>query len=122
MLSVLRKKKASSEAAIKEARAANRDDIAEKQEQELKVMDEYTSSVALMSEEDLRKAIETIVQKLKDAAAGSELKAGRVLGEVFKSLQGQTVDTQQVPRIVNELLSGSDGLQKDKDPRNSVPT
>lgn len=121
LLSVLRKKRASSEAAIQEAKAANRNDIAEKQEQEMKVMDEYASSVALMSEDDLRKAIQTVVKKMKDAAAGSELKAGRVLGEVFKNLQGQTVDTQQVPKIVNELLSGSEGLQKDKDPQNSVP-
>jgi len=107
LLALLKKKKAASEAAAAEASAASRSDLADKQTQEIKVIDEYAGEVKLMSEDELRGLVSSVVDNLKAAASGAELKAGQVLKDAFKSgglLDGKPVDKSQVAKIVNSLL------------------
>lgn len=107
LLAALKKKKAASEAAAAEAKAANRSDLEEKQMQEIKVIDEYAGDVSVMSERDIQQAVTSVVESLKSAAAGAEVKAGNVLKEIFKAggaLDGKPADKSQVAKIVNQLL------------------
>lgn len=109
LLAVLKKKKAASEAAAAEAKAANRQDLEDKQMQEIKVIDEYAGDVALMSEDDISAAVSSAIENLKKMAAGADVKAGNVLKELLKiggPLDGKPADKSQVAKIVNQLLSG----------------
>lgn len=108
LLALLKKKKATSEAAAAEAKAANRQDLEEKQRQEIKVIDEYASDVAVMSEEEIKEAVSKLIETLKEAAAGADVKAGNVLREMFQAggvLDGKPADKSQVAKIVNEQLA-----------------
>ncbi|KAJ9656529.1 hypothetical protein H2198_004878 [Neophaeococcomyces mojaviensis] len=107
MLALLKKKKVASEAAAAEAKAASRSDLAEKQIQEIKVIDEYAGEVKLMSEDELQSIVSVVVDNLKAAASGAELKAGQVLKEAFQPggmLDGKPVDKSQVAKLVNNML------------------
>lgn len=109
LLAILKKKKAASEAAAAEAKAANRQDLEDKQLQEMKVIDEYAGNVAVMSEEDITAAVSKVIESLKSAATGAETKAGNVLKELLKiggPLDGKPADKSQVAKVVNQLLSG----------------
>lgn len=106
LLAVLKKKKSASEAAAAEAKAANRQDLEEKNQQEIQVIDEYASNVSVMSLEDMEAAISRVVESIKKAASG-DVKAGNVLKEIFAAggaLDGQPVDKAQAAKIVNQLL------------------
>lgn len=107
LLAVLKKKKAASEAAAAEAKAANRQDLEDKNKQEIQVIDEYAGTVSLMSAEDLEKAISRVVESIRKISNG-DVKAGSVLKEMFApggALDGQPVDKAQAAKIVNQLLN-----------------
>lgn len=107
MLALLRKRKASSEEAEKEALGMNREDIAAKQRAEIGVMDEYAGSVELMAEDEIKIAVQSVIDQLKKA--GQDTKAGQVLKEIFKPsgiFEGKPVEKSQVAKLVNSLLGG----------------
>jgi uncharacterized protein YqeY len=102
---MLRKRKASSEAAQKEATENKREDIAAKQQSEINVIDEYAGTVQMMTEEDVKNAITSLVEKMKSEVA--DTKAGQVLKEIFKPggvLDGKPVERSQVVKIVGDIL------------------
>lgn len=106
VLAMLKKRKNSSEAAQKEARDVKREDIAEKQQAEIDIIDEYAGSVQMMAEEDIKSAITGVVDQMKSVA---DTKAGQILKEIFKTggvLDGKPVERSQVAKIVNDLLGG----------------
>lgn len=114
LLALLKKKKASSEAAAAEFKANNRQDLEDKQIQEIKVIDEYSGEVKTLSESEISQAVENALESLKAAVNQADLKAGSVLKEIFKpggELDGKPADKSQVAKIVNELLQGA-GRQK----------
>lgn len=107
LLALLKKKKAATEAAVAEAKAANRQDLEEKNKQEISVIDEYSGTVDVMGAEQLEKAISQVIGTLHKAASG-DLKAGSVLKEIFApggALDGKPVDKSQAAKIVNQLLN-----------------
>lgn len=77
-----------------------REDLASKEELELKVLDNYLPEQ--MSEDDIEKVIVEVIAEVGAAKAGD---TGRVIGEVMKKLRGQA-DGAVVSRIVSEKLSG----------------
>lgn len=107
LLSILKKRKAASEAAAAEAKQANRQDLEEKQMQEIKVMDEYAADVKLLPEDQIRQAVQQAVDAMKSGAAAFDLKPGLVLKDLFKTggaLDGKPVDKSQAVRLVSEIL------------------
>lgn len=107
ILALLRKRKTSSQEAEKEALDLNREDIAAKQRAEIDVMDEYSSSVQLMAEDEIKLAVQGVIDQIK--SAGGDTKAGQILKEIFKpsgALDGKPVDKSQVAKLVNSLLGG----------------
>lgn len=107
LLSVLKKRKAASEAAAAEAKQANRQDLEEKQMQEIKVMDEYAGDVKLLPEDQVREAVQQAVDAMKSATPSVDLKPGLVLKDLFKpggALEGKPVDKSQAARVVSEIV------------------
>lgn len=106
ILAILKKRRAASLAAAEEASAASRPDLREKQEAEIRVLDEYAQQVQVVSGEVVHQAIDGVIQKLR-AAGEQVLKEGVVMKELFSpggGLEGRPVEKHEVIKAVREKL------------------
>src|SRR5271156_783468 len=106
ILAMLKRRKAASQAAAEEARQAKRDDLVQKQVAEVSILDEYAGRVAVMPEEAIRQAVESVVASLR--SEGHNMNPGLVIKELLKAggqLDGKSVDKAQVATVVKELLA-----------------
>jgi uncharacterized protein len=106
ILAMLKRRKVASQAAAEEARQAKRDDLVQKQVAEVSILEEYAGQVAVMPEEAIRQAVESVVAALR--SEGHNMNPGLVIKELLKAggqLDGKSVDKAQVATIVKELLA-----------------
>jgi len=109
ILALLRKRKAASRAAAKEAEDAKREDLKEKQEKEIEILDEYASAVKTVPVLELRTIVRGAVEALRSDrnASPSDLKPGVVMKELLKPggvLDGKPVENAQLAEIVRETI------------------
>ncbi|KAI5366336.1 Putative aspartyl/glutamyl-tRNA amidotransferase subunit B, yqeY/Aim41 domain-containing protein [Septoria linicola] len=107
LLSVLRKKTAAAKAAQEEFKAAGRDDLVTKEQQQVEVLDEYADSVEMTGAEEIQNAVQTVVDQAKAAAENVKVNMGDVLKKVLGpggSLEGKPVDRAEVARVVKRIL------------------
>ncbi|SMQ51186.1 unnamed protein product [Zymoseptoria tritici ST99CH_1A5] len=105
LLSLLRKRAAAAKNAGDEFKAAGREDLVEKEEQQAAVMEEYAGSVETLSEDDIKAAVRGVV----DSAEGDKPNMGVVLKTLLGpggSLEGKPVDRAVVARLVKQVISG----------------
>ncbi|KFY66163.1 hypothetical protein V497_01086, partial [Pseudogymnoascus sp. VKM F-4516 (FW-969)] len=107
MLALVRKNAAASKQAAAEFVEAGRQDLADKEAEQMKIMEEYIGEVKTVGEEEIRKVVGEVVDALKGGAEGAKLQMGEVLKKVFsKEVLGEkNVERADVARIVKELLS-----------------
>ena len=98
-LSVLRKQVNQRKDSIEQYEDAGRDDLVQKEEEELEVLEEYMP--AQMDDEELRAHLEGIIE---DVGAESMADMGPVMGRAMDDLRGR-VDGSRVQEMVRELLS-----------------
>lgn len=105
MLALVRKNAAASKQAAAEFVEAGRQDLADKEAEQMRVMEEYIGEVKTVGEEEIRRVVGEVVEGLK--AAGGKLQMGEVLKKVFsKEVLGEkNVERADVARIVKELLA-----------------
>ncbi|OAP59875.1 hypothetical protein AYL99_04877 [Fonsecaea erecta] len=106
ILALLRKRKAATETAIKEAEAAKRPDLAEKQAKEMEVIDELVGSVKLMDPAVVRLVVRGKIETLRATTQG-ELKQGVIMKELLKpggELDGKPLDNKILAELVREEL------------------
>lgn len=106
MLALIRKNSAAAKTAAEEFKAAKRDDLAEKELAQLKVYEEYTAGVEVVSEEEVRNVVMKAIEDIK--TAGGKLAAGEVMKKVLASeacFEGKNLDKAMVAKIVKELIS-----------------
>ena len=108
MLSIVRKKMKSSQEAIRECEQAGRTDLKDKEVAQLSILKSYVKDSNVMTEEDIGKAIQLQVDRLK-----SEEKPVNV-GNMIKALigpggtlDGGLVDKRRVARIVAETFGNN---------------
>jgi uncharacterized protein YqeY len=104
-MSMLRKRQAAAKAASAEFKAAGREDLVEKEQGQVDILNEYAGGVETMTVEDVKAAIKSTIDELK--AKTPDLKAGPVMKAIFApggSLDGKNVEKSMVPGIVKELL------------------
>lgn len=104
VLAMLKKKKAASQNAAKEAEDANRPDLKEKQGKEISILDEYAGTVQLVSVEELKAAVTATIEKLGEAGKNQ----GKIMKELLQpggALDGKPVDKTQLAGVVKESLS-----------------
>lgn len=106
VLAMLKKRKVASQHAVAEAEAAGRQDLKEKQEKEIGVLDEYAGSVRLMSLDELKEAVAAAIAKLGDEAGKQQGKVMRELLGPGGPLDGKPVDRAQLAGVVKESLGG----------------
>ncbi|PBP21068.1 hypothetical protein BUE80_DR008083 [Diplocarpon rosae] len=104
MLALLRKSVSAGKAASAEFSAAGRQDLADKEELQIKVLEEYVGEVDVLGEEEVRRAVQGVLEKLQGEE--KEIKMGDVLKRVFSPelLGDKPVEKGDVARIVKELL------------------
>lgn len=108
VLALLRKRKSASENARKEAEAASRPDLAEKQDKELEVIDQLVGSVRKVEPQALRDIVRGKIEALRGSSQGGELKQGVVMKELLKpggELDGQVYEGKTLAEFVREELS-----------------
>lgn len=105
ILQIIRKRAKSSEDASKEASNANRSDLVDKEEQQIAILNAYVKNSNMMSEDDLRAAIQQSIGQLR--TNGSKTDKGSVMKALLSpggSLDGQLVDKKEVTKIVDGML------------------
>ena len=84
---------------VEQFRKGGREDLAQKEEAEIKVIEQYLPASA--SEEDIRRAIDEAIQ---ETGAASMKDMGRVMKATQLRLAGKTVDGARVSQMVKEKL------------------
>jgi len=105
LLALLRKRAATSRSAAIEFSAANRNDLKDKEEAQIAVLEEYAGGVETVGTEEIRRVVGEVIGKM-----GTEgLKAD--MGAVLKNLvgpggafEGKPVEKGEVARIVKGML------------------
>lgn len=108
ILSMLRKRAAVAKAASEEFRSAGRADLVEREQDQVKIMDEYAGDVETMSVEDIKDAVSKTIDGAK--AEGGKLNMGDVLKKLLGpggSLDGKPVEKADVAKYVKEQLASS---------------
>jgi len=85
---------------IEQFRKGGREELAQKEEAEIKIIEEYLPAAA--SEDDIRRAIDEAVQ---ETGATSMKDMGKVMKAALARLAGKTADGARVSQIVKEKLS-----------------
>jgi uncharacterized protein YqeY len=85
---------------VEQFRKGNREELAQKEEAEIKIIEEYLPAAA--SEEDIRQAINEAVN---ETSASSMKDMGKVMKATLARLAGKTADGARVSQLVKEKLS-----------------
>jgi uncharacterized protein YqeY len=85
---------------VDQFRKGGREELAQKEEQEIKVIEEYLPAAA--SDDDIRKAIQ---EAIKETAASSVKDMGKVMKATLARLAGKSADGSRVSQMVRETLS-----------------
>ena len=85
---------------IEQFRKGGREELAQKEEAEIKVIEEYLPAAA--SEEEIRRAVAEAVQ---DTGAASMKDMGKVMKAALARLTGKSADGARVSQLVKETLS-----------------
>jgi hypothetical protein len=111
LLTILKKRAATAKQASGEFKSAGRDDLVEKEEDQVKVLEEYAGDVQTMSNDDIRDiVIETVEDAKAQQSAPGKINMGDILKKLLApggSLDGKPVERAEVARIVKEVLTMS---------------
>jgi uncharacterized protein YqeY len=86
---------------IDQFRKGGREELAQKEESEIKIIEEYLPAAA--SDEDVRSAIQ---EAIRESGATSMKDMGKVMAATKTKLAGKTIDGGRVSQLVKEQLSG----------------
>ena len=105
MLALLRKNANASKAASEEFRGAGRQDLADKEDLQVKVMEEYAGGVETLGEEAITGVVRDVIESVKKN--GGKVAMGDVLKRVFSPevLGEKNVEKGEVARIVKGVLA-----------------
>lgn len=109
MLALLKKTATQSKASADEFRAAGRNDLAEKEDNQIKVLEEYAGEVETIGPEEIASTVKSVIEKLKGEAAGKKLQMGDVLKTIFSPdvLGGKPVEKAEVAKAVKQAMAES---------------
>jgi uncharacterized protein len=85
---------------VEQFRKGSREELAQKEEAEIKIIEEYLPAAA--SNDEIRRAVEEAVQ---ETGAASMKDMGKVMKATMSRLAGKTVDGSRVSQFVKEKLS-----------------
>ncbi|KAH6659723.1 Yqey-like protein-domain-containing protein [Truncatella angustata] len=110
LVALLRKTAKASEDASAEFKAANRDDLVEKEQAQINILNEYVSGsgVQVVGEDELRTIVSGVVTALtSEGSVQGKAKMGDVMKQLLGPggpLDGKDVEKAQLSKIVKEVL------------------
>jgi hypothetical protein len=111
LLTILKKRATTARQASNEFKSAGRNDLVQKEEDQVKVLDEYAGDVQTMSNDDIR---DIVIETVEDAKAQQPAPGKINMGDILKkllapggTLDGKPVERAEVARIVKEVLTMS---------------
>lgn len=95
------------EDAIAEAKAANREDLVDKETGQIQVLQGYLegSGVQTMTEEQIKETVQSAITAAKEAGVAGKALVGDVMKRIKGALEGKDVDRKAVANLVKELTS-----------------
>jgi uncharacterized protein YqeY len=108
LLVLIRKRSNASKEAGRQFLEANRNDLKEKEDAQILVLEEYAGKVEVTSTEDIQAAISQTISSLQ--AAGKKADLGAVLKSLFApggALAGKPAERSQVAKLAKESIAVS---------------
>lgn len=108
MLSLLRKRSAASRAASVEFKQAGREDLKEKEDEQVAMLEEYSGGVEMVSEEEVRRTVEQMRGIMQ--TEGVKVDKGNLIRRLVGpegAFKDKPVDRAMVAKVVQEVLGGS---------------
>ncbi|RFU77381.1 aspartyl glutamyl-trna amidotransferase subunit b-related [Trichoderma arundinaceum] len=107
LVALIRKLQKSAQDAVADAQAAGRDDLVQKESQQISILDEYIagSGVQTLGEAEIKALINEAIEAAKAAGAAGKSLLGDVMKRVNGALEGKDVDKKSVAALVKELTS-----------------
>jgi uncharacterized protein YqeY len=104
MLALLRKSVNASRLASQEFRGAGRQDLAEKEDSQLQIMEEYANGIETVSDDDIIAVVKVVIGKMKDE--GAMMQMGEVMKRVLapEILGEKPVPRGDIAKIVKQVL------------------
>lgn len=102
ILAMLRSRAKLSKSAAADFSTAKRDDLKEKEEAQIAVLQEYIDSVKMVSEEEILNLAAEAVKRLE--LEGKGIHMGSVIKSLLEALDGKPVEMASVSRIVREVV------------------
>lgn len=105
MLALLRKSANAGRSASEEFKSAGRQDLADKEDSQIKILEEYAGSVEKLGEEQIRTTVQGVVDTMR--SEGSKVQMGEVLKKVFapEVLGNKPIEKGEVATIVKQILA-----------------
>jgi uncharacterized protein len=106
LIALIRKMERNAAAAIEEAKAANRNDLVEKEQLQADILHEYVegSGVESIGVDELKAIIQTAIKASRDAGEAERSMTGAVIKRVKAATDGQDVDNKELAGLVKEAL------------------
>ena len=108
VLALLRKRAAASRSAVEDFSAAKRNDLKEKEEAQISVLEEYAAEVETVGAEELETGINEQIERMKDA--GEKIDLGSLLRSVMReggALYGRPVEMKELARSAKAATVGN---------------
>ena len=105
MLALLRKSANAGRSASEEFKSAGRQDLADKEDSQIKILEEYAGSVEKLGGEQIRTTVQGVVDTMR--SEGSKVQMGEVLKKVFapEVLGNKPVEKGEVATILKQILA-----------------
>lgn len=105
MLALLKKTVNASKAASEEFKGQGRQDLADKEDLQVGIMEEYAGAVEVLGEDEVKGIVRGVVDAIK--VDGGSVRMGDVLKKVFapEVLGEKNVDKGEVTKIVKEIMA-----------------
>lgn len=105
MLALLRKTANASKVASVEFRGAGREDLAEKEDGQIKIMEEYAGEVETVGEEEVEKVVKATIELMGQESKKPNM--GDVLKRIFEqdAFGEKAVERGEVAKVVKRVLA-----------------
>ncbi|KAH7328377.1 Yqey-like protein-domain-containing protein [Stachybotrys elegans] len=106
LVGLIRKLQRSANDSVAEAKEAGRDDLVEKEMEQIRVYDQYLadSGVAKVTQEELQALVSSTVDTVSKEAKNANAVMGEVMKRVKAALEGKDVDLSEIPKMVKEAM------------------
>lgn len=105
LVALMRKIQKAAEEAAAEAKAAGRNDLVEKEDQQIRIMGDYlaSSGVESLGEAELKALVQDAIAASQSAGTAAKALVGDAMKRISGALAGKDVDKKQVVALVKEL-------------------